>query len=136
MINIDNLKLYGLTFSLFLISLDAYTIFNVPFQWIGLSTIVFLFVLNFKKIYSQINTVFFVIIFIIFTPILFEIFNSYEILFERDYQLRVFNFVSFFITVYVSQTFLPSISQEKFMNLLGPYVKVLILLQLSKIIKS
>ena len=118
MINIDNLKLYGLTFSLFLISLDAYTIFNVPFQWIGLSTIVFLFVLNFKKIYSQINTVFFVIIFIIFTPILFEIFNSYEILFERDYQLRVFNFVSFFIIVYVAQTFLPSISQEKFMNLL------------------
>ena len=118
MINIDNLKLYGLTFSLFLISLDAYTIFNVPFQWIGLSTIVFLFVLNFKKIYSQINTVFFVIIFIIFTPILFEIFNSYEILFERDYQLRVFNFVSFFITVYVAQTFLPSINQEKFMNLL------------------
>ena len=118
MTNIDNLKLYGLTLSLFLIFLDAYTIFNVPFQWIGLSTIVFLFVLNFKKIYSQINTVFFVIIFIIFTPILFEIFNSYEILFERDYQLRVFNFVSFFITVYVSQTFLPSISQEKFMNLL------------------
>ena len=99
-------------------SLAAYTIFNVPFQWIGLSTIVFLFVLNFKKIYSQINTVFFVIIFIIFTPILFEIFNSYEILFERDYQLRVFNFVSFFITVYVAQTFLPSINQEKFMNLL------------------
>ena len=118
MINIDNLKLYGLTFSLFLISLDAYTIFNVPFQWIGLSAIVLLFVLNFKKIYSQINTVFFVIIFIIFTPILFEIFNSYEILFERDYQLRVFNFVSFFITVYVAQTFLPSINQEKFMNLL------------------
>ena len=118
MTNIDNLKLYGLTLSLFLIFLDAYTIFNVPFQWIGLSTIVLLFVLNFKKIYSQINTVFFVIIFIIFTPILFEIFNSYEILFERDYQLRVFNFVSFFITVYVSQTFLPSISQEKFMNLL------------------
>ena len=118
MTNIDNLKLYGLTLSLFLIFLDAYTIFNVPFQWIGLSTIVLLFVLNFKKIYSQINTVFFVIIFIIFTPILFEIFNSYEILFERDYQLRVFNFVSFFITVYVAQTFLPSINQEKFMNLL------------------
>jgi len=118
MTNIDNLKLYGLTLSLFLIFLDAYTIFNVPFQWIGLSTIVLLFVLNFKKIYSQINTVFFVIIFIIFMPILFEIFKSYEIIFERDYQLRVFNFVSFFITVYVAQTFLPSINQEKFMNLL------------------
>ena len=62
MININDLKTYGLLFSLFLISLDAYTILNIPIQWIGLSAILLLFVFNFKKIDSKINTLLLLII--------------------------------------------------------------------------
>ena len=118
MTNINDLKTYGLLFSLFLISLDAYTILNIPIQWIGLSAVLFLFVFNFKKIDSKINALLVVIILIIFTPVLFEILDNYELLLERDFQLRLLNYVSFFVIIYVAQTFLPSISQEKFLNLL------------------
>ena len=45
MTNIDNLKLNGIIFALFLISLDAYSFGNIPIQWMGLAVLLFLFIL-------------------------------------------------------------------------------------------
>ena len=46
MTNINNLKLNGIIIALFLISLDAYSFGNIPVQWIGLSVLLFLFILR------------------------------------------------------------------------------------------
>ena len=42
MTKINNLKLNGIIFSLFLISLDAYSFGNIPIQCMGLSFLLFL----------------------------------------------------------------------------------------------
>ena len=43
-------KLFLFLFGLILISLDAYTIFNIPLTWIGQITLFFWVILNFKLI--------------------------------------------------------------------------------------
>jgi hypothetical protein len=42
MTKINNLKLNGIIFALFLISLDAYSFGNISIQWMGLSVLLFL----------------------------------------------------------------------------------------------
>ena len=97
MTNINNLKLNGIIIALFLISLDAYLFGNIPIQWIGLSVLLFLFILNFKKITSNFSSIIYILMTLMILPILFEIFSDIEILLERDYQLRLFNYLSFFL---------------------------------------
>ncbi len=115
--NINNLKLNGIIVSLFLISLDAYSFANIPIQWIGLSVLLFLFIFNFKKI-TNFSSIIYIVMTLIMLPILFEIFSDFEILLERDYQLRLFNYLSFFLVIYVSYSFYKSIDHESFMDLL------------------
>ena len=116
MTNINNLKLNGIIIALFLISLDAYLFGNIPIQWIGLSVLLFLFILNFKKITSNFSSIIYILMTLMILPILFEIFSDIEILLERDYQLRLFNYLSFFLVIYVSYSFLQSIDQKLFMD--------------------
>ena len=116
MTNINNLKLNGIIIALFLISLDAYLFGNIPIQWIGLSVLLFLFILNFKKITSDFSSIIYILMTLMILPILFEIFSDIEILLERDYQLRLFNYLSFFLVIYVSYSFLQSIDQKLFMD--------------------
>ena len=84
MTNIDNLKLNGIIFSLYLISLDAYSYRNIPIQWMGLAVLLFLFILNFKKITSKFSSIFYIFIALVIVPIFFEIFSDFEILLERN----------------------------------------------------
>ena len=81
MTNIDNLKLNGIIFALFLISLDAYSFGNIPIQWIGLAVLLFLFILNFKKITSNFSSISYIFMALVIVPIFFEIFFDFEILF-------------------------------------------------------
>ena len=118
MTNIDNLKLNGIIFALFLISLDAYSFGNIPIQWIGLAVLLFLFILNFKKITSNFSSISYIFMALVIVPIFFEIFSDFEILLERNYQLRLFNYLSFFLVIYVSHSFLQSIDHKLFMDLL------------------
>jgi len=118
MTKINNLKLNGIIFALFLISLDAYSFGNIPIQWIGLSVLLFLFILNFKKITSNFSSIFYIFMTLVTVPIFFEIFSDFKILLERNYQLRLFNYFSFFLVVYVSHSFLQSIEHKLFMDLL------------------
>ena len=118
MTNIDNLKLNGIIFALFLISLDAYSFGNIPIQWIGLAVLLFLFILNFKKITSNFSSISYIFMALVIVPIFFEIFSDFEILLERNYQLRLFNYLSFFLVIYVSHSFLQSIDHQSFMDLL------------------
>ena len=118
MTKINNLKLNGIIFALFLISLDAYSFGNIPIQWIGLSVLLFLFILNFKKITSNFSPIFYIFMVLVTVPIFFEIFSDFEILLERNYQLRLFNYFSFFLVIYVSHSFLQSIEHKLFMDLL------------------
>lgn len=118
MTNIDNLKLNGIIFALFLISLDAYSFGNIPIQWIGLAVLLFLFILNFKKITSNFSSISYIFMALVIVPIFFEIFSDFEILLERNYQLRLFNYLSFFLVIYVSHSFLQSIDHKSFMDLL------------------
>jgi hypothetical protein len=118
MTNINNLKLNGIIIALFLISLDAYSFGNIPIQWIGISVLLFLFILNFQKITTNFSSIFYIFIALFIVPIFFEIFSDYEILLERNYQLRLFNYLSFFLVIYLSHSFLQSIDHKLFMDLL------------------
>ena len=55
---------------------------------------------------------------LVIVPIFFEIFSDFEILLERNYQLRLFNYLSFFLVIYVFYSFLQSIDHKSFMDLL------------------
>ena len=67
-------------------------------------------------------------------PIFFEIFSDFEILLERNYQLRLFNYFSFFLVVYVSHSFLQSIEHKLFMDLLEKLLIIIGSLKLNKIL--
>ena len=116
MTNINNLKLNGIIIAIFFISLDAYSLGNIPIQWIGLSLLLLLFIFNFKKITSNFSSIVYLVLALVILPIFFEIFSNFEILLERNYQLRLFNYFSFFLVVYVSHSFLQTIDLKLFMD--------------------
>ena len=116
MTNINNLKLNGIIIAIFFISLDAYSLVNIPIQWIGLSLLLLLFIFNFKKITSNFSSIVYLVLALVILPIFFEIFSNFEILLERNYQLRLFNYFSFFIVIYVSHSFLQTIDLKLFMD--------------------
>jgi len=116
MTNINNLKLNGIIIAIFFISLDAYSLGNIPIQWIGLSLLLLLFIFNFKKITSNFSSIVYLVLALVILPIFFEIFSNFEILLERNYQLRLFNYFSFFLVIYVSHSFLQTIDLKLFMD--------------------
>ena len=116
MTNINNLKLNGIIIAIFFISLDAYSLVNIPIQWIGLSLLLLLFIFNFKKITSNFSSIVYLVLALVILPIFFEIFSNFEILLERNYQLRLFNYFSFFLVIYVSHSFLQTIDLKLFMD--------------------
>ena len=97
MTNINNLKLNGIIIAIFFISLDAYSLGNIPIQWLGLSLLLLFFIFNFKKITSNFSSIVYLVLALVILPIFFEIFANFEILLERNYQLRLFNYFSFFL---------------------------------------
>jgi len=116
MTDINNLKLNGIIIAIFFISLDAYSLGNIPIQWIGLSLLLLLFIFNFKKITSNFSSIVYLVLALVILPIFFEIFSNFEILLERNYQLRLFNYFSFFLVIYVSHSFLQTIDLKLFMD--------------------
>ena len=90
-----NLKIQDLILILFLISLDAYSLFSIPLQWIGLSFLSLFLLINLKFIETRFNSIFYIFGILLFLPILFEIISDNSLLSNLSYQLRIFNFVTF-----------------------------------------
>ena len=88
-----NFKIQALILSLFIISLDAYSLFSIPLQWIGLSFLSLFFLFNLKFIETRFNSIFYIFGTLLFLPILFEIISDNSLLGNLSYQLRIFNFV-------------------------------------------
>ena len=68
-----NFKIQALILSLFLISLDAYSLFSIPLQWIGLSFLSLFLLINLKFIETRFNSILYIFGTLLFLPILFEI---------------------------------------------------------------
>ena len=117
-----NFKIQALILSLFIISLDAYSLFNIPLQWIGLSFLSLFLLINLKFIKTRFNSILYLFGALLFLPILFEIISDNSLLSNLSYQLRIFNFVTFLIAFYTSITFFENINKESFINYLEKFL--------------
>ena len=113
-----NFKIQTLIFILFLISLDAYSYFNIPLQWVGLAFLSLFLLINLKFIETRYNTILYLFVTLLFLPILFEIISDNSLLSNLSYQLRIFNFVTFLIAFYASLSLFRNINNETFINYL------------------
>ena len=113
-----NFKIQTLIFILFLISLDAYSFFNIPLQWIGLAFLSLFLLINLKFIETRYNTILYLFVALLFLPILFEIISDNSLLRNLSYQLRIFNFVTFLIAFYASFSLFRNINNDTFINYL------------------
>ena len=123
-----NFKIQALILSLFVISLDAYSLFSIPLQWIGLSFLSMFLLINLKFIETRFNSILYIFGTLLFLPILFEIISDNSLLGNLSYQLRIFNFVTFLIAIYASFTFFENINKETFINYLEKFLVLISLL--------
>jgi hypothetical protein len=123
-----NFKILLLIFSFFLISLDAYSLFTIPLQWLGLAFLSLLLLTNLKFIETRFYSIIYLFGTLLFLPILFEIITDSSILSNLSYQLRIFNFVTFLIAIYASFTFFENINKETFINYLEKFLVLISLL--------
>ena len=117
-----NFKIQALILIFFLISLDAYSLFNIPLQWIGLAFLSLFLLLNLKFIETRFNNILYLFGVLLFIPILHEIISDNSLLRNLSYQLRIFNFVTFLIALYASLTFFENIDKENFVNYLEKFL--------------
>ena len=106
--------------SLFFYSLDAYSFFDVPFSWIGLSGIFLIAIISDYKI--LLNSKFYLIILILLMP---TFFNNISTATDLNFILRFFNPVSFFVVLLFSLKFFDNSQNTKFINLLQKLILVL-----------
>ena len=117
-----NYKIQILIFILFLISLDAYSFFNIPLQWVGLAFLSLFLLINLKFIETRYNTILYLFVVLLLLPILFEIISDYSLLSNLSYQLRIFNFVTFLIAFYASFSLFRNINNDTFINYLEKFL--------------
>ena len=117
-----NFKIQTLIFILFLISLDAYSFFNIPLQWVGLAFLSLFLLINLKFIETRYNTILYLFVVLLFLPILFEIISDNSLLSNLSYQLRIFNFVTFLIAFYASFSLFRNINNDTFINYLEKFL--------------
>ena len=106
--------------SLFFYSLDAYSFFDVPFSWIGLSGIFLIAIFSDYKI--LLNSKLYLIILILLMP---TFFNNISTATDLSFILRFFNLVSFFVVLLFSLKFFDNSQNTKFINLLQKLILVL-----------
>ena len=106
--------------SLFFYSLDAYSFFDVPFSWIGLSGIFLIAIFSDYKI--LLNSKLYLIILILLMP---TFFNNISTATDLNFILRFFNLVSFFVVLLFSLKFFDNSQNTKFINLLQKLILVL-----------
>ena len=106
--------------SLFFYSLDAYSFFDVPFSWIGLSGIFLIAIFSDCKI--LLNSKLYLIILILLMP---TFFNNISTATDLNFILRLFNTVSFFVVLLFSLKFFDNSQNTKFINLLQKLILVL-----------
>ena len=106
--------------SLFFYSLDAYSFFDVPFSWIGLSGIFVIAIFSDYKI--LLNSKLYLIILILLMP---TFFNNISTATDLNFILRFFNLVSFFVVFLFSLKFFDNSQNTKFINLLQKLILVL-----------
>ena len=106
--------------SLFFYSLDAYSFFDVPFSWIGLSGIFLIAIFSNYKI--LLNSKLYLIILILLMP---TFFNNISTATDLNFILRFFNLVSFFVVLLFSLKFFDHSQNTKFINLLQKLILVL-----------
>lgn len=106
--------------SLFFYSLDAYSFFDVPFSWIGLSGIFLIAIFSDYKI--LLNSKLYLIILILLMP---TFFNNISTATDLNFILRLFNPVSFFVVLLFSLKFFDNSQNTKFINLLQKLILVL-----------
>ena len=106
--------------SLFFYSLDAYSFFDVPFSWIGLSGIFLIAIFSDYKI--LLNSKLYLIILILLMP---TFFNNISTATDLNFILRFFNLVSFFVVLLFSLKLFDNSQNTKFINLLQKLILVL-----------
>ena len=106
--------------SLFFYSLDAYSFFDVPFSWIGLSGIFLIAIFSDYKM--LLNSKLYLIILILLMP---TFFNNISTATDLNLILRLFNTVSFFVVLLFSLKFFDNSQNTKFINLLQKLILVL-----------
>jgi len=125
-----NFKILLLILSFFLISLDAYSLFTIPLQWLGLAFLSLFLLTNLKFIETRFISIIYLFGTLLFLPILFEIITDSSILSNLSYQLRIFNFVTFLIAIYASFTLFENINKETFINYLEKFLVLISLLSI------
>ena len=126
-----NFKIQALIFIFFLISLDAYSLLNIPLQWIGLAFLSLFLLLNLKFIETRFNNILYLLSTLLFIPILLEIISDNSLIRNLSYQLRIFNFVTFLIALYASFTFFENIDKEIFINYLEKFLVLISFIAIS-----
>ena len=111
-----------LILSIFIYGLDAYSIFNIPFSWMGLMGIFTIAVFNNYKILFNSNLYFLIILFLI--PSIFNIFPIGLNEMNLTFLLRTVNIVSFFAVLYFSLNYFNTSDNGNFLKLLQKLILV------------
>lgn len=111
-----------LILSILTYGLDAYSIFDVPFSWIGLLSITLIALFNNRKILFNLN--FYVLFFLFLIPSIFNIFSLGLNQINLNFVLRTFNLASFFIVLNFSLKYFISSDNAYFIKLLEKLILV------------
>ena len=111
-----------LVLSIFFYGLDSYSIFNVPFSWIGLALIFTIAVAKDLKILLNLNLYFLVALFLI--PTLFAIIPIGLSEINMNLFLRVLNIISFLVVFQFSLNYFSTTSGSNFMHLLQKLILI------------
>ena len=111
-----------LVLSIFFYGLDSYSIFNVPFSWIGLALIFTIAVAKDLKILLNLNLYFLVALFLI--PTLFAIIPIGLSEINMNLFLRVLNIISFLVVFQFSLNYFSTTRGSNFMHLLQKLILI------------
>ena len=111
-----------LVLSIFFYGLDSYSIFNVPFSWIGLALIFTIAVAKDLKILLNLNLYFLVALFLM--PTLFAIIPIGLSEINMNLFLRVLNIISFLVVFQFSLNYFSTTSGSNFMHLLQKLILI------------
>lgn len=113
---------YLIVICLFFYGLDAYSFFNIPFSWIGLSGILLVAIISDYKI--LLNSKLYLVILILLIPTLLSSVLAISTKIDLNFILRLFNILSFFVVLIFSLKYFDNIQNIKFFNLLQKLILV------------
>jgi len=128
--NINEHKNQIVIFTLFLISLDAYNIMNIPIQYIGFVILFFTASILIGKKLFFLSTILYIFLLVFLSPILFTFRISNNFYWLNVNNIRLFNLITFFVVFLFCFTVFNIDKSSNFFNYLEKFILIISLVSL------